>query len=262
MKVIKKSISILLCLLTLFGSTFSFLPVNAVIDDTADDGWTTKSISYNNDSNTQYTVSAKGNDIKIVIKSSYIKDDEIYCIGTKSWSGADGIDIFKVYFSDNPIRENTQNHFSLNITDFYCGENTEPHYISASKDVQYSLYYWFYENENSSHGACVGSYYTSDGKFMKGDYQGKMSECKKLNITVSRDTITVTTTLPDEIVDYYNESKRSLDFDSDNLCVSGALQSCFYYKEETNFFKDLIDKTREVFRKFFELLRKFFTFDF
>ncbi|MBR0120429.1 MAG: hypothetical protein IJM10_01450, partial [Clostridia bacterium] len=57
----------------------------AVTDKDSAADWTTVSyIPYSLNNNTTYTVSAKGNNIKIVIKSTYINGDKLYCAGTKS----------------------------------------------------------------------------------------------------------------------------------------------------------------------------------
>ena len=268
MKALKRSISILLCLLTLFGSAIFFVTADAATDD----GWTTKNVSCNDDGNTKYTVSAKGNNIKIVIKSSFINDDKLFCAGTKdapeseNWGKADGTDIFYVFFADTTSEAENTNRLIFKVEDA-CGEDKESHYISASKEARYNLQYYFYRDDKTDYVASVGQYYNSAGKLVQGDYKGKMSECKKLKISVSGDTMTVTTTLPDEVVDFYKESKRNLAFDSEKLIVSGHTQGHYYQtgevaEENTDFVNELITKAKEVFRKFFELLRKFFTFDF
>ena len=94
MNIIKKVISVFLCFVMLFGSAVSLCAVNA----SADDGWTTVSYSVHDLGNTTYTVSAKGNDIKIVIKSFYINGDKLFCTG-KSDYGA--VYVFDVAFSDS-----------------------------------------------------------------------------------------------------------------------------------------------------------------
>ena len=77
MSITKKVISVFLCFVMLFGSAVSLCAVNA----SADDGWTTVSYSCRDLGNTTYTVSAKGNDIKIVIRSSYINGDKLFSAG-------------------------------------------------------------------------------------------------------------------------------------------------------------------------------------
>ncbi len=245
----------------------------AVSDKDSAADWTTVScMPYSLNNNTTYTVSAKGNDIKIVIKSEYINGDKLYCAGTKSaeesplYGKADGIDIFQVCFSDTDSYEPNTNHLTFSIADS-CGENKDGHYISASKDAVYNLYYDFYEENGTNYVASVGQYYDNAGKLRQGDYCGKKSECKKLNISISGDTMTVTATIPYEVVDYYNESKRELKFDSENLVVSGEVQNPFYQTVEasennTDFVNRMITRIKEIFEKFFELLKKFFTFNF
>ncbi|MBQ6264542.1 MAG: hypothetical protein IJK60_03750 [Clostridia bacterium] len=256
-------------------------PVNeevaqAVSDTDAATEW--KTVSYTpydrseSGKNTTYTVSAKGNQIKIVIKSDYINGDKIYCAGTKNapisenLGKADEEDIFRIYFSDTFSTDVNTNFLKFCVRDA-CGENREGHYISASKKAEYSLSYNFYEEDGWSHWASVGQYYNSLGILQAGDYQGKKNECKKLNISTSGDTMTITTTLPDEVVDYYNESKRALNFDSENLWMYGFIHSPIYYIDDESLFDNsfldsIITRIVEVFTKFYELLKKFFTFDF
>ncbi|MBQ8944372.1 MAG: hypothetical protein IJ050_07700 [Clostridia bacterium] len=253
-------------------------PVNeevaqAVSDTDAATEWKTVSYTPSDDSqsgkNTTYTVSAKDNEIKIVIKSDYINGDKLYCGGTKtvpespSHGKADGIIIFELYFSDNAGRTD-KNFLKLCVID-ECGEDIEGHYVSASQDVKYSLMYNFYEDDSVIRWTAVGQYFDANGKRYNGEYYGKMSECKKLNITTNGDTMTITTTLPNEVVDYYNESKRELNFDSDNLYINGGSVQYWFYKpieKNTDLFSKAITKIKEVWTKFLELLKKFFTFDF
>lgn len=269
----KKILSIMLCVLMVMPIALFSITASAGEAITDENGYTTASYTINDESEKEstYTVSAKGNDIKIVITSPYIDGNTIHCNGTSSeyedelWGKADGLDIFRVEFSDYDTsagRDYSKNSLVLYVRSS-CGEGSDGHDETVDS-VFYNLSYYFYEEDKTTYLATIGNYYDKDGNYHTGTFYGSKSEATSLDIKTEGNTMTVEFTLPDEVVDYNNESNRTLEFDSENLIVSGDIQSAYYQMGESNsnLAQKIWNKVKEVFRKFFALLKKFFTFDF
>ncbi|GEM_PF-5787574 len=269
----KKILSIMLCVLMVMPIALFSITASAGEAITDENGYTTASYTINDESEKEstYTVSAKGNDIKIVITSPYIDGNTIHCNGTKSayeselWGEADGLNIFIVKFSDYDTsagRDYGKNSLVLHVSSS-CGEDSDGHDETVDS-VHYSVHYGFYKDDGSEYYAPLGAYYDKEEKYHTGTFYGSKSEATSLDIKTEGNTMTVEFTLPDEVVDYYNESNRTLEFDSENLIVFGGIQSPYYQMGESNsnLAQKIWNKVKEVFRKFFALLKKFFTFDF
>ena len=258
MSITKKVISVFLCFVMLFGSAVSLCAVNA----SADDGWTTVSYSCRDLGNTTYTVSAKGNDIKIVIRSSYINGDKLFSAGK---SNRDSVNIFDVAFSDSKTQDKNANQLKFFVYD--SSNNKAPHYASI-QDVNFFLEYRYYTDkvytdEENPEGfdnfyGPIGVYYDNEGKPVADDYQGVLSlnGCKKLDISTEGNTMTVTATLPDTTECNFPPAEAEIDFDSENLTIIEP------QTENSNALGTIIAEIKAFFLNIIEYLKKLFTFDF
>ncbi len=256
MIITKKVISVFLCFVMLFGSAVSLCAVNA----SAQDEWTTVSYSCRDLGNTTYTVFAKGNDIKIVIKSSYINGDKLFCA---SKGNEEPTEIFDVVFSDSKTGDKNANQIKFLVFDY--GSN--PHY-SSTQDIHFYLLYHYYINNvftdeyypdgtDNFYGP-IGVYYDPEGKPVVDDYQGVLSlnGCKKLDISTEGNTMTVTATLPDTTMCNFPPAEAEIDFDSENLTIIEP------QTEYSNALGKIIAEIKAFFRNIIDYLRKLFTFDF
>lgn len=258
MIITKKVISVFLCFVMLFGSAVSLCAVNA----SAQDEWTTVSYSCRDLGNTTYTVFAKGNDIKIVIKSSYINGDKLFSAGK---SNGDSVNIFDVAFSDSKTQDKNANQLKFFVYD--SSNNKAPHYASI-QDVNFFLEYRYYTDkvytdEENPKGfdnfyGPIGVYYDNEDKPVVNDYQGVLSlnGCKKLNISTEGNTMTVTATLPDTTMCNFPPAEAEIKFDSDNLTIIEP------QADNSSALGKIIAEVKAFFLNIFDYLRKLFTFDF
>ena len=256
MIITKKVISVFLCFVMLFGSAVSLCAVNA----SAQDEWTTVSYSCRDLGNTTYTVFAKGNDIKIVIKSSYINGDKLFCAGR---GNEETTEIFDVVFSDSKTDDKNANQIKFFVLD----HGSKPHY-SSIRDVNFFLEYHYYidyvfTDEHFLDGTDnffgpIGTYYDPEGKPVVDDYQGVLSlnGCKKLNISTEGNTMTVTATLPDTTMCNFPPAEAEIKFDSDNLTIIEP------QADNSSALGKIIAEVKAFFLNIFDYLRKLFTFDF
>lgn len=266
----KKWIAMLLVLLI----ACTTLSTASYAADTSADGWTTVSTDmFYYAANKQpenigtASVSAKGNELKIVITSDWINGDRLKCPGTKDahtssdWGNADGR-LYYVGFSDGT----PDGGVSVNELEFVihheCGELADGHTVSLRKECHISLDYEFYADEVDAFGNIRYSGQVAPG------YSGFMETgIPNLNITVKKHTLTVTTKLPDQVVDYRREDVRDLQFRSEQLQIRGAYNTEYWHIGEVSPYappqrqtvlQKVVAHIREVFEKFAALFRRIF----